>query len=267
MAIDGIKTREYKNFRGVDFSNSDVSLYRSPYSVNMWKNYEDSNGTCIETRPGMELLETFNNQIFGLFFYRVLNETKNCPLTYYAFFYTALKTGMRRGELLALEWSDVDFKSAKIWINKQIYRGKVTTTKTGKERYVDIPNTLIEVLKLLYKEGTLSKYVFHRNGKPLHPWNMENTYFKPLLNRCNKQLDEENQIRKFRFHDLRHSFATYLLSHGVPVKYVQERLGHSSARMTLDVYASFLPSVKYEALELLDKMNPKDSNNNRKIIA
>ena len=74
-SLDGIITRDYKNFRGVDFSNSAVSSNRSPDSINMWKNYEDSNGTCIETRPGMKLLETFGNQIFGLFFYNILDTT------------------------------------------------------------------------------------------------------------------------------------------------------------------------------------------------
>ena len=71
-----------------------------------------------------------------------LNLAQNCPPVYYAFFYTALKTGMRRGELLALEWTDIDFKNSKIWVNKQIYRGVTQTTKTGKERYVDMPKNI-----------------------------------------------------------------------------------------------------------------------------
>ena len=75
-SINDIIPRTYDKFRGVDFSNSNVSSYRSPYSINMWKNYEDSNGTCIETRPRMKLLENFGNQIFGLFFYRILDEVK-----------------------------------------------------------------------------------------------------------------------------------------------------------------------------------------------
>ncbi len=75
-SINDIITRTYSNFRGVDFSNSNVKSYRSPDSINMWKNYEDSNGTCIETRPGMKLLENFGNQIFGLFFYKVLDDIK-----------------------------------------------------------------------------------------------------------------------------------------------------------------------------------------------
>lgn len=176
---------------------------------------------------------------------------------YYAFFYTALKTGMRRGELLALEWSDIDFKNNKIWVKRQIYRGVTQTTKTSKIRYVDMPDSLKNVL-IEHKQGILSKYVFHHNGKPLHPYNMEERYFKPLLKQCNQFLDEENQINKLRFHDLRHSFASYLLSKGVPVKYVSERLGHSSCKMTLDVYNSVMPSAKFGALDLLDSIEKND---------
>ena len=70
MAVQTV-SRLYNNFRGVDFSNSDVSLYRSPDSINMWKNYD--NGEGIETRPGMMLLGNFSSQIYGLFFYKVQN--------------------------------------------------------------------------------------------------------------------------------------------------------------------------------------------------
>lgn len=183
-----------------------------------------------------------------------LDQAQNCPEVYKTFFYTAMFTGMRRGELLALEWSDIDFKLNKIRVNKQIYRGITQTTKTSKGRFIDMPEVLKEVLVEHKKQGILSKYVFHTNGKPLHPYNMEETYFKPLLKRCNLILNEENQIEKLRFHDLRHSYATYLLSKGIPVKYVQEQLGHSTARMTLDTYASVMPSVKFGALDLLNKM-------------
>lgn len=66
-------TRKYGNFRGVDFSNNNVSLYRSPNGLNMWKNYEDNDS--IQTRPGMKLLGNFSNKILGLFFYEVNNTT------------------------------------------------------------------------------------------------------------------------------------------------------------------------------------------------
>lgn len=200
-----------------------------------------------QVKPSIHFLNEKQIEVF-------LEQAQKCPEVYKTFFYTAIFTGMRRGELLALEWSDIDFKQNKIRVNKQIYRGITQTTKTSKERFIDMPEALKNVLIEHKQQGILSKYVFHINGKPLHPWNMEETYFKPLLKRCNEILDGENQIEKLRFHDLRHSYATYLLSKGIPVKYVQKQLGHSKATMTLDTYADVMPSVKFGALDLLNKM-------------
>ena len=72
MAKSGdLVTRNYNNFRGVDFSQrkDEVSLNRSPDALNVWKNYKNNNGRCIETRPDVELLEEYSNTIYGLFFY------------------------------------------------------------------------------------------------------------------------------------------------------------------------------------------------------
>ena len=66
----GIVNRNYSNFRGVDFSNHEVNKYRSPDSINMWKNYKKL-GKCIESRPDIELFKSFNNTIYGLFFYTI----------------------------------------------------------------------------------------------------------------------------------------------------------------------------------------------------
>ncbi len=71
MALTDLITREYKNFRGVDFTGGKVSFYRSPDAINMWKNYKDDD--CVQTRPGMTLLAEFNNDVHGLFFYTVNN--------------------------------------------------------------------------------------------------------------------------------------------------------------------------------------------------
>ena len=72
-SLKDLMTRKYNNFRGVDFSNNEVILSRSPLAKNMWKNYKDSE--CIETRPGMTLLNTFSNKILGLFFFNINNTT------------------------------------------------------------------------------------------------------------------------------------------------------------------------------------------------
>lgn len=68
-------TRKYQNFRGVDFSNrrDEVSLYRSPDALNMWKNYKNSKGRCVESRPDVDLIKQFDSTIFGLFFYTYNN--------------------------------------------------------------------------------------------------------------------------------------------------------------------------------------------------
>lgn len=70
-------TRKYQNFRGVDFSNrkDEISLYRSPDALNMWKNYKNSKGRCVESRPDIELVKEFADTIFGLFFYTYNNST------------------------------------------------------------------------------------------------------------------------------------------------------------------------------------------------
>ena len=73
MASGNLITRNYTNFRGVDFTDTEVALTRSPDSLNMWKNYSKL-GKCIETRPDIELVEAYDNTIFGLFFYRVGNK-------------------------------------------------------------------------------------------------------------------------------------------------------------------------------------------------
>ena len=66
-SLNDLITRSYNNFRGVDFTNNNVVLSRSPGALNMWKSYKNS--TCIETRPGMKLLNNFGNKVLGLFFY------------------------------------------------------------------------------------------------------------------------------------------------------------------------------------------------------
>lgn len=72
MVSGSLITRNYANFKGVDFSDNEVALTRSPDSLNMWKNYSKL-GKCIETRPDLALVEAYDNTIFGLFFYKVGN--------------------------------------------------------------------------------------------------------------------------------------------------------------------------------------------------
>ena len=102
MALTDLITRKYSNFRGVDFSKNDTNYYRSPDALNMWKTYKDSE--CIETRPGMTLLETFDNEIFGLFFYTINGYT-----------HVLIHSGTKM-----LEWTNYPLTPK---ITKEIYNG------------------------------------------------------------------------------------------------------------------------------------------------
>lgn len=201
-----------------------------------------------EEKKGINVLDEKQMQKF-------LEIAKKKNIKTYALLATALYTGIRRGELLALEWSDIDFKNSRIKINKQVYKQEKSTTKSNTSRYVDIPANLISILQEYKKQQVImSKIVFCNSiGKYMHPSTLERNYFYATLKLLNKGLSEDENI-KIRFHDLRHTYATFLLSNGVPIKYVQEQLGHSSAEMTLDVYASYMPSVKFEALNILNKL-------------
>ena len=154
---------------------------------------------------------------------------------------------MRIGELLALEWSDIDFCNKKISINKQVMNNTVTSPKTNSScRIIDIPDSVVDILLELKKESkVLGKVVFCGNT---HKYMKRNSFIKNWFKKVMKSLNHED----FSFHSLRHTYATFLLSRGVPIKYVQEQLGHSNAEILLRVYSHVLPSASIMAMEVLN---------------
>lgn len=169
----------------------------------------------------------------------------------------ALVTGIRRGELLGLKWADIDFTQGALQIRRTLdymahygYIESEPKTKSGKRRII-LPGFVVEALKQhrvqqleqRLKVGEAwqeSDYVFTGlEGGPLNP-----RYLLILFG----QLLESAGLPHMRFHDLRHSAATLLLSMGVNPKIVQEILGHSNISMTMDVYSHVLPSMQREAM-------------------
>ena len=86
-----------------------------------------------------------------------------------------------------------------------------------------------------------------RNGNFMDPYNLKDRYFYKCL--------EKAGLRRVRFHDLRHTFATLLIEQGYPLPYIQQQLGHSSIRMTVDVYGHLAPSSSREAVNSLPSPN------------
>ena len=163
-------------------------------------------------------------------------------------YYLELATGLRRGELLGLKWTDVDFGQGTITVRRQISRINGTVVEAPlktKNAYRVIPlgEQALAVLQS-QQERTASEYVFPSpNGGPISPDSVRN-----MLRRVLKRAG----LPYVRFHDLRHTFATLALQNGVDVKTVSSILGHFSAGFTLDTYAHVTTTAQREAAKKMD---------------
>jgi len=181
---------------------------------------------------------------------------------YEALYALALTTGMRQGELLGLRWADIDLDVGHIHVMRTIARvtGKgfieqAPKTRAGR-RGVVLTTIAIDALRhhrRSQREARLRAgpawedrdLVFCNTvGKPIEPGNIARRYFQPLLARAG--------LPQIRFHDLRHSAASLLLSLGTHPKIVQELLGHSKIGVTMDTYSHVLPSMQGAAMEELN---------------
>ena len=175
-----------------------------------------------------------------------LREAKDSGV--FALYYIDLTTGLRRGELLGLKWSDIDLEKGDLRVQRQIGRidGKIIEMplKT-KNAYRTLPLSAdaISVLKMQKCKVGNSEWVFPSpSGGPMSPDSVLH-----MLHRVLKRAG----LPKVRFHDLRHTFATLALQNGVDIKTVSGMLGHFSAGFTLDTYAHVTTSAKREAAKTM----------------
>lgn len=170
----------------------------------------------------------------------------------------ALTTGMREGELLGLRWSDVDLETGLLRIVRTLtyvtgYGCVEGEPKTAKgKRNIILPQFAIDVLKrhrAVQLEKRLKIGAAWVDRDLVFPDNDGDFLISStLLGRFYKLLKEIG-LPRIRFHDLRHSAATLFLSMGVPMKVIQELLGHSSITITADIYSHVLPSMYREAMD------------------
>lgn len=182
----------------------------------------------------------------------LLSKTKEIYPDFYPLLFTALFTGMRQGELMGLTWDSINWHTNKITIDKNFTHGRVGTPKTGKTRRIDMSQELAKVLRewrLACPNGKLNLVFPNGDGCYQDANNMIKRRFKPALSRAG--------IDYLRFHDLRHTYASLLLAKNAPMKYVQHQLGHSSIKMTMDLYTHLLPEVNEQCVNLLDNIVEK----------
>jgi integrase len=177
--------------------------------------------------------------------------------------WVAVVTGLRQGELLGLKWSDLDWMSRRIQIQRQVQRRKgdglvfcepksasgrrvIVLGKSTIDKMREYKNNQLKERILLGEKWQDNDLIFPSPiGTPLDPSNVLKAYKD-----CLKRADLPN----LRFHDLRHSAATLMLQQGVNPKIVSERLGHSDISLTLNTYSHVLPPMQEEAAEKMDDL-------------
>ena len=183
-----------------------------------------------------------------------------------ALYALAITTGLRQGELFGLRWEDVDLEAGKLSV-----RQTLTTPKGGRRlgppkrsksrRSVKLTAGAVKALRD-HRERQLNEreklaelwqdhdFVFTTQvGTPLNRHNFFRRCYKPLL-------EEAGLPRSIRFHDLRHTCATLLLSKNVNPKIVQELLGHANISQTMDTYSHILPDMQERAVSAMDDIVP-----------
>lgn len=161
---------------------------------------------------------------------------------WHAFFLTALRTGLRLGELTGLHWADVDFAKQVIHVRNNLVLGEFKAPKSGKARHLPMTPDLVRELAERQRSRPNGRLVFSRfvGGE-------EAPLCRTVPGRKLVAVAKKAGVKPIRIHDLRHSFASQLVIAGVPLVAVQRLLGHSTIDMTLR-YAHLGPQVSREAV-------------------
>jgi integrase len=169
----------------------------------------------------------------------------------HALYVLAITTGMRQGELLGLQWKDLDLDAGTLRVNRSVYEGVINPPKTNPgRRTIRLSKLAIAALRqhrINAAKLRISEWVFpNASDTPIAHQNLHNRSWKPLLKRAGLP-------HSVRFHDLRHSCISLLLARGIPVKVVSEMAGHADVSITLSVYGHVLPDMQSTAADGIDE--------------
>ena len=207
----------------------DGHIIRNPYVKIDRAKTEKKEADCLKTKDEIKA-------------FLKSSESENYP-----FWYSAIFTGMRKGELMALQWGDIDWFNKKIHVRHSLYNGKFVSPKSESSvREIDMGQRLIEILKdhrvkqniKRLKAGerwTDMDLVFpNRKGTPLDGHTLHRDFLRIL---------KRSGLRSMPIHSLRHSFASILIAAKHNPKYIQSQMGHSSIKITLDLYGHLMKEV------------------------
>ncbi len=193
---------------------------------------------------------------------RLLEAAQRLSHMFYLFLLTAVRTGLRLGELIGLQWGDLDFNGRFVEVKRQWTRGAYGPTKSGKLRRVDMSLQLCEALRQAQDSRRAECAVQGRDldaeepvfctsaGTPLDASHVR----MRLLRRCLR----EAGLRQIHPHLLRHTFASLLLANGENLVYVRDQLGHHSITITVNTYGHLIPGSNKQAVDRLDDATTRD---------
>lgn len=154
-----------------------------------------------------------------------------------------LHTGVRIGELISLQWDDVEFNALKLIVRRSAWRNKIGLPKSGKEREISLNKVAFETFKRLYRQDRFAQWIFHQENQE----RLSHAMCRRPLHRACKQA----RIPFIQWHTLRHTFASHLVSSGVPLRAVQKLLGHANYATT-ERYSHLSPEITQHAVGLLN---------------
>lgn len=183
-----------------------------------------------------------------------LNSTKDWA--YYTFFSIAFYTGMRKGEINALRWCDIDGNI--LAINRSVaqkIKGKENVFTPPKnassQRKLQIPRPLMDILQ---KQQKIQEKEYKNWSDNMLVCGGENPLRDTSISNKNIELSQKAGLRTIRIHDFRHTHATLLINEGINAQEIARRLGHSDATITLKVYAHLYPREEERAVKILDSI-------------
>lgn len=180
---------------------------------------------------------------------KVLKTCKEIKPDFYPMLYTFIKGGLRRGEAIALMWENVNFEKNEIYIKYSESLGELDTPKSKKSyRTIQISKTLRKILiEQKLKTGN-GKFVFPNSiGGMYSGNNIYHRYIVPIV--------KASGIGHFKCHDLRHTYGSHLVENGTSIKFVQNQMGHASAKITLDIYTHDIKESSEKAMQILDSLD------------
>lgn len=204
--------------------------------------------------------------------FKKLNEA-DTELKTKALIYTAFITGARLAEIAALEETDIDYKNSKIHFHQRIVRvgepkiddvqwARMDGLKNGEEKTLAVPADYLEIMKEYAKEKQLEREKLKSNPEHKYFFGYPDGSFQipTSLSRRWSRWAKQVGLRHIRFHDIRHTSASFLVANPeIPIKVIQERLGHTNYQTTMNMYASALEESDRQASDIFNNViKPKE---------